>query len=282
MLLLLTAALTVLLPAGPGAHRLTTRDAVRRAVAYVSSYDTQLARRVADEHYVQRSNDEARVLESQIAWVPAERLADVLAVRDVQNVDGRVVGRSRVADLLRAGPSTFALASEILRASAAFNLGTRSRNLNVPTFALVYLRGDRAGRLRWRSRARSDGRIRLTFEERDRPTIVRDNDGRPMRAQGEFWIEPASGRIERSAVTVSGTRESFDDAGHVVRRKLTYTLTVGFEPNDHLGLWLPVRMSEQYEQDTRQRAHSTNVVVTGEALYSNYRRFETEGRVIER
>jgi hypothetical protein len=277
--LLLAVALTAVWHGDAGAQRLSTREAVRRAASYVVWFDTQLPSLVADEHYVQRTNEQVRVLDSEIAWVPAGRLDDVLAVRDVHAVDGHAVARSRIADLLRAGPSTSILASEMLRASASYNLGAESRNVNFPTFALVYLRGNRADRLRWRSRAEPDGRIRLRFEERNRPTVVRDGDGRSMRADGEFVIDPASGRIERSVVTVTGTHERPDDSGDAVARHVTYTLTVTFAANDRLGLWLPARMDEQYEQQTRGGPAAG---VTGEAQYSNYRRFETEGRIIER
>lgn len=283
-----TAAIVVALAGGwvrtvGAAGEVSTGDAVRRAVRYVAWYDTQLPQLVADERYEQRSSGGvARVLESAVAWVPAPGLHDVLAVRDVHTVDHSAVQSSRIRALLEAGPSTAAMAQEILRASAAFNLGPGVRNLNFPTFPLVYLRGDRASRLRWRSQAEPDGTLRLEFEERERPTIVRDGDGRPMRARGQFWIAPDSGRIVRCGVTVTGRHDDVNgndrDAG--IRRELTYTITVQFEANDRLDLWLPSRMSEVYEQSSRRDDTTARLQVTGEARYANYRRFETQGRIV--
>jgi hypothetical protein len=288
MTLAVGTAILGALPGPAAVGRLSTRDAVARAARYVAWYDAQLPRIVADEYYEQRALDDeqagarSRVLESEVAWVPAPGLHDVLAVRDVHVVDGRPVQSSRVRTLLEAGPSAPAIAEEILHASAAYNLGPGSRNLNLPTFPLVYLRGERPDRLRWRSHEEPDGAVRLELEERGRSAIVRDPDGHPMRARGELWIDPASGRITRAHVVITGRRDDPDQGGRPIRREVTYTLDVKFEPHDRLGLWLPSAMSERYEESSRRNGVTRTSVLTGRARYTNYHRFETGGRVIER
>ena len=51
---------------------------------------------------------------------------------------------------------------------------------------------------------------------------------------------------------------------------------VWFERDDKLDMLVPVRMDERYEV----RAVPRQVVVTGTARYSDYRRFETSVRIL--
>jgi len=48
--------------------------------------------------------------------------------------------------------------------------------------------------------------------------------------------------------------------------------TTTYAPDKRLGLWVPARMAEVYETQSG--------TITGEATYTNFRRFETEVRFL--
>jgi hypothetical protein len=158
-------------------------------------------------------------------------------------------------------------ASRISEESARYNLGPVRRTINVPTMALLYLRLEnrRRSSFQLRGEEQVDGvpaRV-LEFTETARPTIVGGRDG-DQPAHGAFWIEPESGRVLRSVMTVG---EAW------IRVKAMIDVTYG--PNAKLGLWVPIRMSERYDLGRQGR-------ITALAMYSNFRRFSVDAKTVIR
>lgn len=272
-------ALAVLLPlAGMGTVAVhsrgpSARDIAERAAQYVRGYDRRLLELVGEERYEQSSHERrggrpgtvvVRRTRSTLGWVHLPGLSDTVAVRDVLEVDGRIVQHaSRLQRLLQApGAGLEANVRTLLDEGAAYNLSPGSRNINFPTFPLVYLRHAGRERIRWKSGGRDGPRVIVSFEERGRPTIVRSDIGN-LPGRGRFWVHEATGRVERAECRIR-------------RGEMSYELNVTFSPDDRLGIWLPDRMEDVYEQSTTDRY----VRVGGEATYSEYRRFETAGRVL--
>ena len=288
----------------------SARSLATRAAAYVRELDRQLPAIVGTEQYVQVESvhdvkvklprpvpercDAAdlasrstltcheRHMRADIAWVPASAVDDVLAVREVVEVDGRPVRAGRLMELLKGGSETDRIARELLAESATYNLVEGSRNLNLPTFPLVYLRGDRGRLLKWRVESREGTRIVLAFEEHQRPSVVKTADGRPLMATGRLWIEPESGRVERCEIRfqskAGGTRSG--SSGPRVTTRIAYSMTVFFREDARLGIWLPVRMEELYQTEEEDGRRRESRDVRGVATYGNYRRYETGGRLL--
>jgi hypothetical protein len=257
------------------------REVLARVRQYVEWYDRQLVTLIADERYVQISgaadpgaaawSRRTRLLQSEFAWVTVSGLHDTLGVREVLRVDGQLVGGAlRLRALLARPPADpSAEVRAILAESATHNVGSVRRNINFPTFALVYLRDPRQHDTRWHA-IRSGEHVRLEFEERDRSTLVRTPDGIRTPARGRFTIDPGSGRILASELRVR-IRERHASV------PMVYWMLVDFAPDPRLELWVPVRMLERQYREGTTAAPAGD---TGEATYANYRRFETSGRVI--
>ena len=208
-----------------------------------------------------------RQLESELlfVWLPAE--ATWLAVRDVIAVDGRALpAAERRLPALLANPTVMldqlrSLSNE----NGRFNIGKIVRTFNEPTLALLFL--DNRYRHRFdfsRGRdARISGTPASTFEfvERNRPTVIRNGD-RDVPAQGTLWIEPSTGRVLQTAL------DMVDEAvGLRGRVSVTYKLDA------RLGTMVPIEMRESYVSITGARIDCT-------ATYSDFRRFETAGRLV--
>src|SRR5215208_6905301 len=254
------------------------REVLARVREYVSWYDRELVTLIADERYVQTGGVQAgegsagrqastsgggRLLESEFGWVTVPALQDTIGVREVQRVDGQLVGGALRLRALMARPPADATSEvrDILAESATHNIGTVRRNINFPTFALAYLRDPRQPDTRWHA-DRSGEHVRLEFEERDRSTLVRTPHGSRTPARGRFTIDPGSGRILASELRVR-IRER-----HAAFPRV-YWMLVDFAPDPRLGLWVPVRMLErQYREGTKVPAGED----AGEATYLNYRR----------
>jgi hypothetical protein len=259
----------------------STRQVVARGSAYVAAYEAELPSLVADERYEQRAteagsgrtDEDARVLESELGWVRLARVGETVAVREVTFIDGQpAAGDARLRNLLERPPADpDAEIRAILAESARHNLGPDGRNFNFPTFVLVYLRADRAGQLSWRS-TRRDGRAELRFTEPPRGTVVRSAAGAPVQARGRFVVDLATGRVERAEVHL---REVTRVPG---QRGVVCDLVVTFAEHPQLGLWLPNRMDEHYEREQGQPHGS--VRIEGRATYANYRRYVATGRLI--
>ena len=285
------AALSALVTAGllcvPGtllSRAPSPRELSERASRYVQQLDRTLVALVGEEQYEQRSfearggrppTEQRRRLQSRVAWVRLARVDDTVAVREVLASPS-----SRLHDLLSAPAGELeANVRALLDESAAQNLVPGSRNINFPTFSLVYLRDAHLERSRWKTDGREGILTVLSFRERQRPSIVRSDAGHHLSAQGRFWIEELTGRVERAEVQLAG-REWVGNGDEArprnVEVRIRYRQEVGYAPDERLGVWLPSRMIDRYERT----ASGSVLEVTGEATYSNYRRFETRGRVV--
>ena len=265
---------------------------LNRAAAYLEQLEQSCSTIIADERYEQkwlhggisprtrRPAGEERQLVSELlfVWIPADR--EWLAVRDVIRIDDRVVpDNERPLKTLLRSPLLISNTRlhDLLAENARYNLGPIARNFNDPTLGLLPLDGHLQERfaLSIASRGRSDGMASVTirFEERQRPTLVqtvrRDSEGRladsdDLFLTGSVSIDEASGAILRTTVEVND--RLFGTRGRLV--------TV-FARQPRFGLWLPATMVEEYSSESTPGQR-----ITAKARYSNYRRFETSGRLV--
>jgi hypothetical protein len=261
LVVVMPIAAAAVMALGPQAVRVET--IVERASAYVERYAAELKFVLADETYTQRVNVkngatwERRMRgELYLAFLPAEETW--ITVRDVAEVDGALVaGREELGTLLRQGDVT-SVAGRVADRNASFNIGSVTRNFNEPLLPLLLFTGDRRARTRFRHAARDAGTVTLSFEERERPPLVRSRSGAPVFSRGTLVMDEQSGRIERTTLEL-------DDSGIRVQLETTYA------PNEKLGLWVPAIFRERYVRGPE------TIVCT--AVYSNYRRFEVTGRI---
>jgi hypothetical protein len=252
-----------------------TGDALRRARAYVVQYeDHQLSTVSADEQYDQQLLDAQgeiktkRSLRAEYLLVQLPPDEDWFALRDVYQVDGEWIrDRSSRLEKLFEGPAADVTdrAMTISKESARFNLGDVYRTINVPTFPLRFLRP--ASRARFEFEIGGEETIGgiatrvITYRETKKPTFVATPEGRDVPASGRFWVSPDTGCIVRSEMIVGGTRD--------VPQRAAVTVTYRLEPS--LGFWVPVEMQERYDNTKRRTAD----VITGQATYSSFRRFDS-------
>ena len=273
-------------------------EAVGRAAAYATAYETALSGLVAEEKYAQRTYKYQSQMVTDMPtaggrplsgiahmegdWVPdAERKlrADFLLVkaqggdrwlpfRDVFEVDGKAVREreQRLQNLFLKAPATAAeRAAEINAESARYNIGFVERNVNLPTLALRYLDPARRAGLLFRRLGQSTvAGVRtweLAFAERGSPAVVRDGS-KDIPATGSFWIDPATGRVIRSTMRLQiGT--------------VSIEVTVTYKSDAKAGeTWVPAEMREVYSSATRR--------VECQATYSNIRRFQVTTKEVQK
>ena len=93
--------------------------------------------------------------------------------------------------------------------------------------------------------------------------MIKTLEGEDVEARGRFWVEPATGRVLRSELRT----------GEGNSRQIRAVITVTYGSNDRLAMLVPVSMEESYD--------FKSVHITGRAAYSNFRRFETDARIIK-
>jgi hypothetical protein len=107
-------------------------------------------------------------------------------------------------------------------------------------------------------------RVTLRFEEKERPTLIRDAvNGQSIYAKGSLTIDAATGRVERTDFVLNSSHT-------------TSQLITDYELEEKLGLWVPVLFRERYD-DERERDRAE--IIQCEARYTNFRRFEVTGRI---
>ena len=266
-------------------QKLDLQTVLVRAAEYVRQYQREFALLICEERYLQevtRQNEgpagserwslggvgttaEGRKLVSEFALVRVEDADRTLwlAFRDVLEVDGRPVQdrTERLQRLFVAPPANaLAQAQAIAKESARYNIGDLVRTMNVPTMGLEFLGTAMQKRSSFRKRGEeTEQDVKawvVAFEERERPTLIQTPEGQDVVTKGTIWIDPQTGRVLRTQIDPQ------------LQRGLKTRVTVSYAPDARLGMWVPVEMKEIYELESRQ--------ITGEAKYSNYRRFETD------
>lgn len=242
---------------------------IQRAVRYVDAYQKDLAMVVSEEKYEQEARYPAPpTARSRDISTRTTLRSDFLLVRnpdggwlpfrDVFEQDGRAVRDrdERLAKLFLADTgSALTQARRIVDEGARYNVGNIDRNINLPTLALVFLTDDHRKRFDFTDRGQ-DGALRVVhFREVGRPAYISTTGGRDLPVSGRYWIDAASGRIERSELLA-------DDANVNARIEVTY------RPDPVAALWVPARMEESY------RMAGDRSEITGVATYSRFRRFQ--------
>jgi VWFA-related protein len=296
----------------PGAPKL--EQVMERAGRYVVSYGEQLSVVVGVERYTQWMQNEdyprpvAQVLLSEFALFRAKD--DWLGFRDVYEVEGKPVTarRDRLQKLVQESLSTaIDQGRKIAEESARYNLGAIQRNFNVPTTALFFLHPTNQPRFRYRKEG--DGTVdgipvwKIRYEETKKRTIIRTSAGKDMPVHGLFWIDPTDGRVVKTQMEIVAdamlgvdTRgmedRRFESPFDVVPRDRDFwrerrvrssaSIAVTYRRDDRLGLLLPAEMVEMYEGPAVSRPSGKETVtrITCRATYSDFKRFETGGRVV--
>jgi hypothetical protein len=247
----------------------TLDDVMARMHAYLNEYAKQLPAMIATERYQQRFGSgmrrSQRLLISDYGLIQVQGDSEWLGFREVLSVDGKPVTDSarRLTELL-AKPTAHSLqqARLIAEESARYNIGPVVRTINDPAVVLELLDGRHKNRMRFSKNGEDTvDRVRVwivRYQELGNPTIIRTRDRKDVPTRGRAWIDPVSGRILRADLTV--------DPGLGV----TGTLDVTFEHDDRMGFAVPSKMTERYTNRNLVN------VSTGEATYSNYRRFTVD------
>ena len=136
--------------------------------------------------------------------------------REVLEVNGKRVGPDQRSGTALEAPGESALDRwrRLSEESARYNIGSITRTLNVPTFALLVLHAANQSRFSFKT-AGGDGATNpsacdVVFQETDSPTIIRNSVGGDVPASGTFRIA-AGDRSRRSVGAVRGK--------HVNRRR---------------------------------------------------------------
>jgi hypothetical protein len=275
------------------------RELLARAGRYVMDYGEKLSLVVGVERYAQQAREAGaaqpatRTLVSEFALVRVNR--DWMGFRDVFEVNGVAV-RDRqdrlVTVLIGRSSDRLLQGRQIADESARYNLGPVRRNFNTPTAALFFLQPENQPRFRFTKDGDDtvDGtRVwRVAYRETERPTIVRTTDGRDVPASGTLWIDPVEGRVLRTRLDMRADIEREDETNAPgtgrTRTQTTVGITVDYAPNVRFGLLLPSEMRESYEVAPARRAGSQEsaATITCIATYSDFKTFETSGRLIVR
>ena len=249
--------------------------------AYLEVYEPKLSELVADEEFVQRLRPRgegvngqslgarygsARRLESDLGFLRLPGGLGWLAQRSVRAIDGASLGPSaQRLDQVYASSrgDLLSRARAIAEGNARHNLG-HPRSINVPTLPLELLGRQHATAFEVRVERREQvlGRdsVRLLFRERAPGRIVAYDERRAMRVDVRAWIAADDGAVLRADVDLDTPGWG---GGHSIR--------TDFAPNATLGILVPSRLEERWEVPRRG---------VGIATYSNYRKFQTAGRLL--
>ena len=250
-----------------GAQQPKVADVVARVDRYLSDYGSHLENIVAEETYRQRAMAGPglrliRVLRSDYALTYVSQAW--VGYRDTFAVDGQPVRDrdERLKRLLASG--AVAQAERIDRQNAQYNLANDrlKRTVNVPTLALEVLQPRYRRRFSVRRITGSAAPDRpgwiLEFRERARPTIARTEDGHNQASRIEAIVDPATGEIHRTTMSWERTKGS---------------IVVDYGRVDGVPVPVPLKMVERFTIGPGDEIDS-------EAIYTNYRIFQTSGRLV--
>jgi hypothetical protein len=260
---------------------------------YVAAYESSFGAVVAQERYRQSTNGPAN---SRTSVSRRESTGDILlfnsgaesggagwmAFREFQTMDNKPLPSQpgRLA-ALAANPTRDALA-EVMRvnalsggytigdvATSATTIGNLPRAPAIPTAALVYLRSARQTFSTFEldgMKTTGDAHVAaLKFTEHPRARMADADD---FTIAGRFLIEPDTGRVVHSELTVTST---------IFKAKIE----VDYASAGGTVLWMPVRLFEQYTWSlparmvgSRTSGVAPPAYVDGLATYQGFQRFE--------
>lgn len=253
---------------------------LQKATRYVMQFRTTFSQVIGIERYqqtVRRSTvhrgPRTRRLDSEVFMTSVGNPDTYMTVRSVLKVDGRPVtgAQNRVATILATtGSDRWDQLKTLASEGARYNLGFVGRTFNDPTLALTFLGAGLRDRFAFSTleSSRSDGAWihRLQFTETTRPSLIRDD------------------RDDLDA-EVSGTIDVNDEGGIlatnlrvVIPSRVTASVRVNYRYESKLKMMVPWSMTEDYRNDDGRDRGVT--LITCEARYSDYRRFETSGRLL--
>jgi hypothetical protein len=241
-----------------------------QAGTYLRQYSDPSSGILLEEKYAQQAYDtlsRLRDLKAELLILPAP-LDGWIELRDVLAVDGKpVVDRQDRLQHLFSGGDTDprVLGRRIAEEGARHNLNGAvevKRTLNHPMVPLLYLRAANQDRSEFalEGSAGRDGQ-HVTFTEVRTPALIGTSGDQT--ATGEFWIDPATGRV-RSAVLRVVSRSP--------KASITATIRVRYKDNQKIGLVVPDRMEEHYV--VRNLAGTVVETIDATAWYRNPRQFK--------
>jgi hypothetical protein len=259
-------------PPAPAPASISPKSVAAAGTKYVDEYAARMMFVVGDEIYTQETFDSvnhrtgSRMMKGELflTFLQADRAW--VAVHDIAEIDGEPVPDRQTLPSLLARGALASVVAEVVAHNAHFNIGRIERTFNEPTLALLVLDKSHVSNFRF-TQDRVDARddvtlVTLAFVERDRPTIVVSKTGEPFFARGELLIEAETGRVR---------------ATHIVFKNKTITadLMTTYALDPRLDLWLPSVFAERYEGTL----DGLKEIDTGRAQYSNFKRYETSGRI---
>jgi len=259
------------------------KDLLARAGSYVQKFEddfsTVISLEAYDQHVEQRRaasprawlqiSSDARTLRSEMLFTRLPDRRSWLTVRNVLAVDGNAVADSEKRLERALNESSTRVLRALADEGARFNLGRIRRNVNDPTLALRFLAHDSQDDFKFSLMGREaiDGvdAWKLTYVERRSPSLVRNAQNEDLPAKGDIWLSVVDGVVLRTSLAIT------DKHAH-----LDATSLVHYARDAKLEMWVPLTMSETYVQQTG----NTEERIVCTATYSDFRRFETSGRLI--
>jgi hypothetical protein len=251
------------------------KTVMERAQNYVKAYEGQLGTLIGQEDYNQtakwsrRFGTQRRRMSSDFLLSRIE--GEWFGVRNVLTVDQRRVDGKRpdFARILAQSPVSAAeQLEEITAANRRYNIGDFIRTFNVPTFPLKILLSSNVGRFVFEKETEmkiGDTPVwEIRFSEVSHPTMIHDLKNNDQAQQGKLWIDPDTGTVLKTETRINAQTGS-------VWSKVT--LVVTYKLSSKLNMLVPDTMEEHYDSEFHR--------VEATATYSNFRRFETEVKLLD-
>jgi len=254
-------------------------DLLARAGQYSAGLQENLGVVIADEDYTQdvwsrtarlRASTGrilSRKIRSEMLFVQLPQQDIWLTIRNVLAVDGKSVpeNKERLERALREpGFGYVARLRTIDAENARYDIGHVWRTTGYPTLALRFVTPSYQARfaftLAGQERLSGEAFEKVKYYELGVPSVIQVNES-DVTSAGMMWIRQSDGTIGKTSVDFK------TPAG------MSISITTEFAKDIKLGLWLPRRMQERYDELS---GDSTTCL----ASYSNFRRFETSGRLI--
>jgi hypothetical protein len=261
------------------------------AAAYAERFEREFAVVVGEERYVQQVRqqrgieffDARRFSRSLVSHVFLMWVSDgplLIMARNVRTVDDKVVADSaqRLERLLSSASADPSAKQRLVRdETARFNIGSIIRNFSDPTLVVQFLHARLQSRFSFSVAGRDNvaGVVtwKLAYVEREGPTVIVVN-GRNAMASGYVWIAVKDNAVVRATL---GVTQSIRPAADLDEQVFAARLETTYLHDARLDVWAPRTMTERYEI---WRGGQWKESISSKAAYSNFRRFETSGRLV--